>query len=184
MLLAATAILPVWQDLAPARARQQVLADNDPSAAQIERHFIVGYSTLATARELVDQTHVGGIFLTRRNVLGRSASDVAAEVASLQAIRHKAGLPPLIVTTDQEGGPVSHLSPPLAKPPSLATLATLPPASRRAAARELGNQIGAQLKSLSVTMDLAPRRRSHPREPAWRVRLEYPDRHLIEFRQP
>ncbi len=156
MLLAATAILPVWQDLALALARQQVLADNDPSAAQIERHFIVGYGTLATARELVDQADVGGIFLTRRNVLGRSASDVAAEVAGLQAIRHKAGVPPLIVTAYQEGGPVSYLLPPLPKPPSLPPW---PPSRRQADARplgELGNHIGAQLKSLSVTMDLAP----------------------------
>jgi beta-N-acetylhexosaminidase len=43
-------------------------------------------------------------------------------VDELQAVRREAGLPPLWIATDQEGGPVAKLSPPLATQPALRTL--------------------------------------------------------------
>jgi beta-N-acetylhexosaminidase len=153
LLLACCALYPLWQDAGPWIARRKVLAHAN---IEIGRHFIVGYSDVATARDLVGRAYVGGVFLSRRNVTGRTTADVAAEIAGLQAIRHAAGLPPLIVAADQEGGPVSHLSPPLPKPPALSTLAGLPQDARRQAARQLGMESGSALRAMGLTMDFAP----------------------------
>jgi beta-N-acetylhexosaminidase len=156
LLLAASFVLSGWQGTAAWRARRDVLGYRAADAVQVERHFVVGYRDLAVVRELVRNGHVGGVFLTRRNVVGRSVADVAAEIAELQAIRREAGLPPLIVAADQEGGPVSHLSPPLPKPPALSALALLAPNEQLPAARRAGFEQGAALRSIGVTMDLAP----------------------------
>jgi beta-N-acetylhexosaminidase len=155
-MLAAAAALAAGEGARPWLSEQAVLAATAPEAALIERHFVVGYSDIFAARRLVAAAHVGGIFLTRRNVQGRTAEAVAAEIAALQALRKDAGLPKLIVAADQEGGPVAHLSPPLAKPPSLATLAALSQARQFAAAEVLGRAQGMALRAVGVTMDLAP----------------------------
>jgi beta-N-acetylhexosaminidase len=146
----------LWQGAQPWIAKNAVLARKSPDAISVERHFVIGYDDIATARQLVRDAHIGGIFLTRRNVEGRSTAAVAAEIAELQSLRRAAGLPPLIVAADQEGGPVSHLSPPLPKPPALSTIAALPSAERLTAARRLGFVQGSALKAMGVTMDLAP----------------------------
>ncbi len=78
------------------------------------------------------------------------------EIAQLQRLRRDAGLPPLIVAADQEGGIVSHLSPPLPAHSPLFDLAGLPPDVRRAKAREAGEALGAELAGLGVTVDFAP----------------------------
>jgi beta-N-acetylhexosaminidase len=62
----------------------------------------------------------------------------------------------LIVAADQEGGVVSHLSPPLTRLPPLASLASLSPGTRAKKAEEFGRTHGRELASLGVTMDFAP----------------------------
>jgi beta-N-acetylhexosaminidase len=79
-----------------------------------------------------------------------------SEIARLQTIRREAGLPPLIVAADQEGGIVSHLSPPLTSLPALATLAALPPAERSAKAEAYGRIHGRELALLGITLNFAP----------------------------
>jgi beta-N-acetylhexosaminidase len=155
-LFAAAAMLAVWQDIEPWIARQRVLARRGAEVIDVERHFVVGYDDIAVVRELISDGHVGGIFLTRRNVAHRTAEEVAAEIAGLQDLRRTVGSTPLIVTADQEGGPVAHLSPPLPYPPALSTLAALAPSERFAAARRIGFDQGRALLGLGVTMDLAP----------------------------
>src|SRR5262249_11830641 len=66
------------------------------------------------------------------------------------------GLPPLIVAADQEGGVVSHLSPPLTWLPPLARLAELSPDVRAKKAEDLGRMQGRELASLGITLDFAP----------------------------
>ena len=154
--LAAIALLAVWHQPSSRSARRDVLAHSEADRAAIGRHFVVGYHDLATARELVRAGRVGGVFLTTRNVAGRTTRQVGAEVVSLQAMRREAGLPPLIVAADQEGGPVSRLSPPLPAPPSLSSLAVPPASEQRLAARRLGIEQGLALKQIGITMDLAP----------------------------
>ncbi len=137
------------------QARRTVLAAG-PEAAAIGRHFVVGYARVDDILPLVRRGLVGGVFVTHRNVAGRSAAAVAAEIRLLQQARRDAGLPPLIVAADQEGGIVSRLSPPLTALPPLATLAGLAPAERAAAATAYGGRQGRELAGLGITMDLAP----------------------------
>jgi beta-N-acetylhexosaminidase len=76
---------------------------------------------------LAEKGLIAGIYITKHNVSGTSAETLKSEISALQDKRRTAGLPPLIVAADQEGGIVSHLSPPLTKLPSLSTLATAVP---------------------------------------------------------
>lgn len=145
----------VWQWASPMIARHEVWADLE-DARIVGRHFVVGYTDIEQVRDLSRAGLIGGVFLTRRNVEGRTLAEVAAEIAGLQVERKRAGLPPLIVAGDQEGGPVSHLSPPLPPLPALSLLAGLDPGLRRAAARHGGVEAGLALAAVGVTMDLAP----------------------------
>lgn len=135
--------------------RREILASG-PTAQDLGRHFILGYDRVETIEPLVARGLVGGIFVTRRNVAGRSVAAVAAEIAHLQALRGAAGLPPLIVAADQEGGMVSRLSPPLPAQPALASLAVLPLAQRAAAVRGYATAQGRALARLGITVNFAP----------------------------
>ena len=133
--------------------RDTVLAAG-PSMQAVGQHFIVGYNDFDEVRELAAKGLIGGIYIGKRNVRGRSFDEVAAEIAELQAIRRRAELPPLIVAADQEGGPVSHLSPLLEALPPLASLNDAPdPAG---AARTYGERQGRGLAALGVTLNFGP----------------------------
>lgn len=96
------------------------------------------------------------MYITRHNIRRRTVDELRIEIAALQDKRRAAGLPPLIVTADQEGGIVGHLSPPLTKVPALATLAELPPEQRKEKAEEFGRTHGRELAALGVNLNLAP----------------------------
>lgn len=136
--------------------RRAVLVAGGPAAAALGRHFIIGYTRLDDVVPLARKGLIGGIYVTRHNIRGRRAEDLAGEIARLQAIRASAGLPPLVVVADQEGGIVSHLSPQLTAVPALATLAALPVAERAAKAQAIGETQGRELARLGVTINLAP----------------------------
>ena len=138
--------------------RAEVLAADRAALERLGRHLIVGYRDRAEIQRLIEARAVGGVFITTRNVSSRKAADIAAEVAGWQAIRRGQGLPPLIIATDQEGGDVSRLSPPLDRLPSLAAAVAKAHASegRRAVAFDYGRRQGADLSRLGVTLNLAP----------------------------
>jgi beta-N-acetylhexosaminidase len=83
---------------------------------------------------------------------------VRAEVEALQALRWKAGLPPLLVAADQEGGSVAHMTPPLAALPSLASLVEEagdgPELDARV--RAYGEKQGCDLAALGVNLNFGP----------------------------
>nr|WP_246513167.1 glycoside hydrolase family 3 N-terminal domain-containing protein [Azospirillum picis] len=144
----------------------------DPLAVELGRHFIVGYRRVEEVETLAARGLIGGVFVSRHNLSGRQGDGAAAmlraEIAHLQDIRRRAGLPPLLVAADQEGGIVSRLSPWLAHRPAPSALADLPPAERRAAARALGLAHGRDLDSIGVTVNFAPvldLRRDRPPDP-------------------
>jgi beta-N-acetylhexosaminidase len=129
----------------------------EPSVAQkLGRHFVVGYSDFDEVARLAEKGLISGIYVGRGNVAQRRPAAIKAEIAALQARHLKAGLPPLIVAADQEGGIVSHLAPPLTRLPSLASLAALSPEARVKKAEEFGRTHGRELASLGVTMNFAP----------------------------
>ena len=138
-----------------ARQAAAVLASG-AAGAELGRHFLVGYTDAREVARLAGRGLIGGVFVTARNVAGRDADALRGEIAGLQAIRRAAGLPPLFVAADQEGGMVSRLSPPLPAMPPLGALAALPAGERDAAARAYGAAQGAGLAALGVTVNFAP----------------------------
>jgi beta-N-acetylhexosaminidase len=136
--------------------KHAVLHAEGRRAQELGRHFIVGYSSFDEIASLAAKGLIAGIYVTRHNIEGRTADALRSEISQLQAIRRARGLPPLIVAADQEGGIVSHMSPPLTALPALATLAALPPAERLAKAEEFGRTQGRELAALGITLNFSP----------------------------
>jgi beta-N-acetylhexosaminidase len=126
-----------------------VLQTEAAQAHVLGRHFIVGYSSFPEVATLAEKGLIAGVYITKHNVTGSTVDTLKAEIADLQKRRRAAGLPPLIVAADQEGGIVSHLAPPLTKLPSLSTLANLAPDIRSAKAEAFGRVHGQELAALA-----------------------------------
>ncbi len=136
--------------------KYEVLHSEAAAARLLGRHFVVGYADPEEAAMLAGKGLIAGVYVTRHNVAGRTAAELKAEIAGLQATRAVAHLPPLIVSADQEGGIVAHLSPPLPEEPALSTLATVPPDQRKVQAEAYGRRQGADLAGIGITLNLAP----------------------------
>ncbi|MBK3777246.1 glycoside hydrolase family 3 protein [Azospirillum brasilense] len=136
--------------------KASVLSAPEAVASELGRHFMVGYERVEEVERLAARGLIGGIFVSRRNLAGRTAEELRDEIRRLQDIRQRAGLPPLRVAADQEGGIVSKLSPWLPNRPAPSAVAGLPPDERRAAARALGRDHGRDLRSLGATINFAP----------------------------
>lgn len=117
--------------------------------SNIGGHFIVGYRELDEMRALAMLPTTAGIFMSNHNFQGKTKEDVKQEVDDLQNIRKDNNLPPLIVTTDQEGGLVSRATPPL---PYQESLRDVPLDQVEAYALEQASE----LASIGVTVNFAP----------------------------
>lgn len=90
---------------------------------ELGKHLIVGWLGKQDTLFLAAKGGIAGVFLTNRDFPeDATADDIRKTVDELQAARRGAGLPPLWIATDQEGGPVAKLSPPLTTQPALKTL--------------------------------------------------------------
>ncbi|SFN61353.1 beta-N-acetylhexosaminidase [Formivibrio citricus] len=132
--------------------------DNDRRLNRLGAHLVVGYHHVDDIRELVRRGYVGGVFVTRRNVEGKTFEQVRDELSGLQALRRQAGLPPLMIASDQEGGMVSRLSPPLPRQPALASVLVpgLPRAELDARVAEYARQQGSGMAALGVNVNFSP----------------------------
>ncbi|WP_028134260.1 glycoside hydrolase family 3 N-terminal domain-containing protein [Bradyrhizobium japonicum] len=151
--------------------RHDVLNAGAAEARQLGAHFMVGYSSFPEVARLARQGLIGGVYVTRHNIRCGTVELLRSEIAALQDIRRAAGLPPLVVAADQEGGIVGHLAPPLTKVPALATLTGLAPDDQQAKAEEFGRIHGRELAGLGVNLNLAPVLDLKP--PARRNRLDF-----------
>ncbi|MBL8413190.1 MAG: hypothetical protein JNM42_02000 [Propionivibrio sp.] len=153
--------------------KHQVLSSPDAKAQQLGAHMIVGYSNPQAIKILVAKGLVGGIFISAHNIKNRSGEAIHAEISALQGLRKAAGLPPLIVSTDQEGGIVSRLSPPLSRLPPLAeVISAARPEEIEMLAFAYGEKQGCELAALGVNINFAPL-----------ADLALPnDRHRLDFR--
>ena len=126
--------------------------------AKLGQHLVIGYDRADNIRELVRRGFIAGLFVTRRNIDGKHYEAVNAELSELQALRQQAGFPPLIIASDQEGGPVSRLSPPLPKQAALASLLTpgLSEAEIEQRARAYGLSQGSAMSSLGINVNFSP----------------------------
>src|SRR6266705_459374 len=138
--------------------RHEVLRADPAFLERLGRHVVVGYRDIDELNALIERRAIAGAFLTTRNVRGRDAAAIRQEIADLQAARLRQRLPELLVMTDQEGGVVSRLSPPLERRPPLSEIVARHPASaeRRAAVRDYAAAQARDLADLGVNVNLAP----------------------------
>jgi beta-N-acetylhexosaminidase len=142
-------------------ARHAILSAHGNDAARLRSlgsHLIAGYERPEDVSYLIRQGYVGGLFLTRRNSEGKTAIQLQAEIATFQEARRKAGLPLLMIVSDQEGGSISRLSPPLPYQPTLASLVTpgLAPHDLERLAYAYGAAQGKALASVGVNTNFSP----------------------------
>jgi beta-N-acetylhexosaminidase len=138
-----------WQQYQVLQAR--------PAMKIIGRHFVVGFRNFDEVRPLAERGLIGGIYLTRRNLRGQSIGSLRGHIDALQDSRRRAGLPPLFVMADQEGGEVAHLSPLIEALPALSSLASAPEPERlEERAYVYGERQGREMAALGINMNLSP----------------------------
>ncbi|MEM7016829.1 MAG: glycoside hydrolase family 3 N-terminal domain-containing protein [Pseudomonadota bacterium] len=128
------------------------------STEQLERlgrHIIVGYRDLDTISELVERGGVGGIFITRHNVYDKTLAEVRQNILRLQNIQRSAKRRQLWIAANQEGGIVTHLSPPLSELPPLSSLLSENHVDVGGVV-EYGKMTGNELSKIGVNLNLAP----------------------------
>jgi beta-N-acetylhexosaminidase len=139
--------------------KQQIFQTNAEQLERLGQHFIVGYQDLNEVKQLVEKRAIAGIFLSTRNIENKTKSQIKQEIETLQNIRQDQNLPPLWIATDQEGGIVSRLSPPLALQPQLSEVIQneeTNPESQRLKVLEYGRSQGKALSELGVNLNFAP----------------------------
>ena len=138
--------------------REAVLAADPAALERLGRHILVGWRETAKLDELIARRALAGVFISARNVEGKSIEAVRREIDAWQAIRRAQGLPRLLIATDQEGGSVSRLSPPLTRMPPLGEIVALHTdhAERLLAVRQYAARQGRELASLGVNLNFAP----------------------------
>ena len=138
--------------------RRAVLAADPGELEQLGRHLLVGYRSPTTLQALIERRAVAGVFLSAGNVAGMTREAIRQRIEDLQAIRRRQGLAPLWIATDQEGGAVSRLSPPLARMPPIAEIVALhrDHAERLLAIRQYAARQGRDLAALGINLNFAP----------------------------
>lgn len=129
--------------------------------AQLEKlgaHLLVGYREEPTLFAILERRGIAGVFLGSHNVEGKSIEGIRERIDAFQSIRREQKLNPLWIATDQEGGPVSRMSPPLPRMPAIAEIVRLhtDPAERLLAVRQYAERQGRALKSLGINLNFAP----------------------------
>lgn len=150
--------ITLWNEYSFQHHRSKVLTERSDIANRLGAHFIVGYEDVKALEPLVSRGLIGGIFITRRNIRDNAPETLRQEIAMLQSLRAQAGLDPLLVATDQEGGIVSRLSPPLEKMPPLSSVVeqNRSLAALAADAFAYGQRQGQGLAALGITVNFSP----------------------------
>ncbi len=138
--------------------RHWVLNSDPARLTALGRHFIVGYWHVSFAEELASRGAAGGFFITHRNVVGKDIASVRKEVDRLKALVPENQTRHLWMASDQEGGGVTRLSPPLPPQQSLAEIAALHDnaGERKDAIRSYAIAQGNGLASLGINLNLSP----------------------------
>lgn len=159
LLMLAIGITTLAREYFFAQQKQSVLAAT-PDMRYMGQHFMVGFTNWDQLEILATRGLIGGVYLSRRNVSGLTPLTVAQRLARLQDQRCTAGLLPLLVATDQEGGDVAHLAEVMpsesAHMPPLSSLVHLGADAAIRTSHEYGVRQGQGLAALGVNLNLAP----------------------------
>lgn len=142
----------------PVLTRGEILNSNPERLTRVGQHIIIGFRDFGSIRTLVDKQAIAGIFITTHNVSDHTAAQIKDEIDSLQDIRKRQGLAPLIIAADQEGGQVSRLSPPLKKQQSLARAlaGSKDDEARRKIVEDYAAVQASELKRIGITVNFGP----------------------------
>ncbi len=102
--------------------KNRVLSTETSQLNILGRHIIVGYTDVNLMRLLIKKQAVGGAYITTRNVEGKNVNQLKGVIDSFQETSKENSERPLWIATDQEGGIVERLSPPLPRQESLKTV--------------------------------------------------------------
>jgi len=139
--------------------KNEILSNESNQFTSINKRLIIGFNDKNQLTKLA-VNGIAGIFLTKRNIQGETLNSLKLFIEELQEIRKENGLPSLIVATDQEGGPVSRLSPLIKQQEILAA------ASRNGeSSYEYGRKQGEWLNELGVTVNFSPVVDLKPQQP-------------------
>lgn len=130
--------------------KNEILSNESNQFTVINKRLIVGFNDKNQLKKLT-ANGIAGIFLTKRNIQGETLNSLKLFLEELQKIRKENGLPPLIITTDQEGGPVSRLSPLIKQQETLAIAS-----GKGESSYEYGRKQGKWLSELGVTVNFSP----------------------------
>ena len=155
LALLGVAAITIFREIEFMTLRAGVMND-EAALRRLGAHFIVGVDDFDSVEPLAERGLIGGIYLTRRNARQTTPAALAMRINRLQALRARAGLPPLIVAADQEGGQVAHLSPLLPRQAPLSSLLAGPPEALRERARHYGQTQSSGLSSIGVNLNFGP----------------------------
>lgn len=154
---AATNGIDAAKPLTLADKKAWVLAAPPEAVRRVGRHVITGYHTPGQLAPLIERGAIGGVFATARNVRRRPKAKLAEELKGLREAAQKAGITSFWVSTDQEGGSVSRMSPPAPYQVSLPRmLRNVKPEHRTLAAQAYADKQARALADLGINLNFAP----------------------------
>ncbi len=142
--------LIVFKEYQYRRAHERILTNDANNYTKINRRFIIGFNNKEEIKRLAENG-IAGIFLTKRNIQGETFSSLRRFIRELQEIRRKSKLAPLIIATDQEGGPVSRLSPIVKRQEALSIIH-----KKNQSSFDYGKEQGRLLNELGITVNFSP----------------------------
>jgi beta-N-acetylhexosaminidase len=113
-------------------------------------HLVAGFRNEKEVLKLVQKNKLAGVYFTARNVQNKSPNEIRNFIQSLQKERFKHSDKALLIMADQEGGIVSHLSPPLTLTISLKE------AYEKGEIADLAKIHGKELQEIGVNVNLGP----------------------------
>lgn len=148
----------VFKEIRFVRVKSSVLGANQEILQKWGQHIIVGYTDVENIKQLIEKGSIGGVFVTQRNIEGKAYEEFKSELESFQVLQKNQGRNPLLIMTDQEGGIVSRLSPPLAQKPSLASLISEVegPQEIDRLVKEYASSQAQELADIGINVNLAP----------------------------
>lgn len=154
----ATAKTAEKAELTLKQKKEAVLAADPETLRLVGGHVIVGYYAGWQLTPLLERGAIGGIFVTRRNSRRRSKQKLAAELTGFRELAKDKTTRPLWIATDQEGGLVAHMTPPLKRQPSLAQAIKRAKTDedRREIVQEFADKQAIGLAELSINLNFAP----------------------------
>ncbi len=153
-----SAFIVIHRDISLRIAKQKVLNTKKEIISKLGKHFIIGYKNSKEVEPLIKTGAIGGLYITHYNVEGKSAQQVKQEISYFQKLRKDNNLPPLIISTDQEGGPVARMAAYLPKQPTLSEVIannSIQP-NRDIAVIDYAKAQGKGLKNLGINLNFAP----------------------------